>query len=60
VIENAKVSVLLSTDHDIAVNRAWWCPDFNERIETNQVILTYGPAPCEGRFRLTAHAPASK
>jgi len=59
-ISNRKVRVLLSTEHEVTVDRAWWCPDFNVRLATTQVTLHYGAAPCEGRFHLAAQTDVAK
>jgi uncharacterized heparinase superfamily protein len=59
-MSNRKVRILLSTDHEVTIDRAWWCPDFNVRLATTQVTLHYGAAPCEGRFHLAAHAGVTK
>lgn len=31
---------------------SWWCPDFGSKHKAQQLVLDYGPAPCQGGFRL--------
>jgi len=38
----------------LAVERAWWLPDFGVRRETTRIVLEYGTAPCSGAFALEA------
>jgi uncharacterized heparinase superfamily protein len=51
-ISNKKISVGLTTPHKVLVDHAWWCPDFNVRIPTRQLVIRYGAAPCDGGFQL--------
>lgn len=47
--------ILLETSCPVALVDAHWCPDFGVRRATQQVVISYGHAPCTGRFTL-AHA----
>lgn len=51
-ISNRRLTVFLDTPHRVSIDGAWWCPDFNVRIPTQQIVMRYGPAPCDGRFEL--------
>ena len=46
------VRARLTTAHPVAVDEAWWCPDFGVRHRAPQIVIDYGPAPAAGRFIL--------
>jgi len=52
LLEREHVTVRLRTTSRASVERAWWLPDFGLRLETSQIVLDYGRAPCSGRFML--------
>ncbi len=46
------VTARLDTAHAIRLEEADWWPDFGIRRPTTMIVLTYGGAPCSGRFQL--------
>ena len=53
-IRGEGVDVTLRTTAALTVVPAPWYPDFGVEVETRQVVLDYGVAPCAGRFILVA------
>ena len=53
VLRLAEVRASLETAASVEAADAWWCPDFGVRIPAKQLILSYGPAPCECGFVLS-------
>ena len=41
----------LTTSAAYRVVPAWWCPDFGVKLETEQIVIEYGLAPCVGSFQ---------
>jgi uncharacterized heparinase superfamily protein len=52
VLERGRILVRLSCASPMTIEPAWWCPDFNVRQTTLQIVMHYGCAPCNGAFRL--------
>ena len=46
------VTARLETPHAIRLEEVSWWPDFGVRRPTTMIVLTYGDAPCSGRFQL--------
>jgi uncharacterized heparinase superfamily protein len=46
------VAARLETPHAIRLEEAAWWPDFGVSRKTTMIVLTYGNAPCGGRFEL--------
>lgn len=53
LLQHGDVTATLDTSHSFELCHAHWCPDFGVRRATVQVVITYGAAPCTGRFSLT-------
>ena len=56
LLTNGTIRATLRATHDVTVDQGWWSPEFNTRIPTRQLVITYGPAPCEGGFTLEGHS----
>jgi uncharacterized heparinase superfamily protein len=52
LIRVGEVEVVLETDAAIDERRVPWFPDFGVEVETAQLDLDYGAAPCRGSFLL--------
>lgn len=52
-IEHSGTAVFLEHECDAKLVDSWWCPDFGQKLATRQIVLEYGHAPCNGRFRLS-------
>lgn len=53
LLQQGDTWIMLETSHSLAVVDAHWCPDFGVRRPTSQIVISYGAAPCTGRFTLT-------
>jgi uncharacterized heparinase superfamily protein len=45
-------TVALRTSGTVALEDAWWFPDFGIRTSTRRIVIDYGPAPSRGTFDL--------
>lgn len=52
LLRTREVIVKLRTLHPTTILHAPWYPDFGVSIETSQIVLDYGSAPCHGTFSL--------
>ncbi len=59
LLQSGDVCVMLESNHSIELVDAHWFPDFGVRRATAQLVITYGVAPCTGRFSLTRAAAPS-
>lgn len=52
IISRNDESIILYCTSSISIIPAKWFPDFGVEIDTKQIVLEYGIAPCEGEFSI--------
>ena len=51
-IQCGGTQIRLTTRAGLTVQPASWYPDFGTELETLQIVMDYGAAPCTGRFSI--------
>ncbi len=52
LLQQGPIKIALRTQSEIRLEQANWHPDFGERQTCTQIVMTYGTAPCTGRYTL--------
>lgn len=53
IIKRGGTKVLLKTEATISLEKAVYFPDFGHELPSTQIVITYGTAPCVGKFTLS-------
>lgn len=53
IIRRGKTRVIFKTDADIRLEPSVYFPDFGYELASTQIVITYGTAPCVGKFTLS-------